>query len=114
MFQDTPTPCDGTLRVGMGNLKSRKPTSIPKTENGKTREENQVICLQVFAAILSVINEKLSDFIFYFEDWLVSSGMGVGRGHCTVNAVENVEMNPENIDNVIFKRSRSIGMRWEH
>ncbi|ETE62905.1 Protein FAM13C, partial [Ophiophagus hannah] len=25
----------------MGNLKSRKPTSIPKAENGKTREENQ-------------------------------------------------------------------------
>ncbi|XP_070801860.1 protein FAM13C [Pituophis catenifer annectens] len=41
VFQDTPTPCDGTLRVGMGNLKSRKPTSIPKTENGKTHEENQ-------------------------------------------------------------------------
>ncbi|XP_058045078.1 protein FAM13C isoform X3 [Ahaetulla prasina] len=41
VFQDTPTPCDGTLRVGMGNLKSRKPTSIPKTENGKTHDENQ-------------------------------------------------------------------------
>ncbi|XP_060097069.1 protein FAM13C isoform X2 [Heteronotia binoei] len=41
VFQDTQTPCDGTLRVGMGNLKSRKPTSIPKTENGKNREESQ-------------------------------------------------------------------------
>ncbi|KAG8135120.1 hypothetical protein E2320_008163 [Naja naja] len=41
VFQDKPTPCDGILRVGMGNLKSRKPTSIPKAENGKTREENQ-------------------------------------------------------------------------
>ncbi|XP_066475258.1 protein FAM13C isoform X2 [Tiliqua scincoides] len=40
-FQDTQTPCDGTLRVGMGNLKSRKPTSISKTENGKNREESQ-------------------------------------------------------------------------
>ncbi|XP_015675054.1 protein FAM13C [Protobothrops mucrosquamatus] len=41
VFQDTQTPCDGTLRIGMGNLKSRKPTSLPKTENGKNREENQ-------------------------------------------------------------------------
>ncbi|KAJ7324313.1 hypothetical protein JRQ81_017333 [Phrynocephalus forsythii] len=41
VFQDTQTPCDGTLRVGMGNLKSRKPTSISKTENGKNREESQ-------------------------------------------------------------------------
>ncbi|XP_077206760.1 protein FAM13C isoform X5 [Paroedura picta] len=41
VFQDPQTPCDGTLRVGMGNLKSRKPTSIPKTENGKNREESQ-------------------------------------------------------------------------
>ncbi|XP_044275996.1 protein FAM13C [Varanus komodoensis] len=41
VFQDTPTPCDGTLRVGMGNLKSRKPTSISKTENGKKREDGQ-------------------------------------------------------------------------
>ena len=43
VFQDTQTPCDGILRVGMGNLKSRKPTSISKTENGKNREESQVI-----------------------------------------------------------------------
>ncbi|XP_028585140.2 protein FAM13C isoform X1 [Podarcis muralis] len=41
VFQDTQTPCDGTLRVGMGNLKSRKPTSISKPENGKNREESQ-------------------------------------------------------------------------
>ncbi|XP_053168744.1 protein FAM13C isoform X3 [Hemicordylus capensis] len=41
VFQDTQTPCDGTLRVGMGNLKSRKPTSISKTENGKNHEESQ-------------------------------------------------------------------------
>ncbi|XP_039222708.1 protein FAM13C isoform X1 [Crotalus tigris] len=41
VFQDTQTPCDGTLRIGMGNLKSRKPTSLTKTENGKNREENQ-------------------------------------------------------------------------
>ncbi|XP_063163820.1 protein FAM13C [Candoia aspera] len=41
VFQDTQTPCDGTLRVGMGNLKSRKPTSLPKTENGKNHEESQ-------------------------------------------------------------------------
>ncbi|XP_048362824.1 protein FAM13C [Sphaerodactylus townsendi] len=41
VLQDTQTPCDGTLRVGMGNLKSRKPTSITKTENGKNREESQ-------------------------------------------------------------------------
>ncbi|XP_078247076.1 protein FAM13C isoform X1 [Pogona vitticeps] len=41
VFQDTQTPCDGILRVGMGNLKSRKPTSISKTENGKNREESQ-------------------------------------------------------------------------
>ncbi|XP_061491049.1 protein FAM13C isoform X3 [Rhineura floridana] len=41
VFQDTQTPCDGTLRVGMGNLKSRKPTSISKTENGKNREQSQ-------------------------------------------------------------------------
>ncbi|KAJ6661623.1 hypothetical protein lerEdw1_013862 [Lerista edwardsae] len=42
VFQDTQTPCDGTLRVGMGNLKSRKPTSISKTENGKNHEESQI------------------------------------------------------------------------
>ncbi|KAM6442595.1 protein FAM13C isoform 3-T3 [Liasis olivaceus] len=41
VFQETQTPCDGTLRVGMGNLKSRKPTSIPKAENEKNREESQ-------------------------------------------------------------------------
>ncbi|XP_025024720.1 protein FAM13C isoform X2 [Python bivittatus] len=41
VFQETQTPCDGTLRVGMGNLKSRKPTSVPKAENEKNREESQ-------------------------------------------------------------------------
>uniref|UniRef100_A0A8D0L380 Family with sequence similarity 13 member C n=1 Tax=Sphenodon punctatus TaxID=8508 RepID=A0A8D0L380_SPHPU len=35
------TVCDGTLRVGMGNLKSRKPRTIAKIENGKNQEESQ-------------------------------------------------------------------------
>lgn len=43
VFQDILTTCNGILRVGMGNLKSRKPASITKTENGKNREESQVI-----------------------------------------------------------------------
>uniref|UniRef100_A0A8D0DSG6 Family with sequence similarity 13 member C n=1 Tax=Salvator merianae TaxID=96440 RepID=A0A8D0DSG6_SALMN len=41
VFQDTQISCDGTLRVGMGNLKSRKPTFISKTENGKNHEDSQ-------------------------------------------------------------------------
>uniref|UniRef100_A0A8D2JLE0 Family with sequence similarity 13 member C n=1 Tax=Varanus komodoensis TaxID=61221 RepID=A0A8D2JLE0_VARKO len=61
VFQDTPTPCDGTLRVGMGNLKSRKPTSISKTENGKKREDGQVI-ISSCSSFLTIV---LRDGRFY-------------------------------------------------
>lgn len=68
-FQDTQTPCDGTLRVGMGNLKSRKPTSISKTENGKNREESQVIKKQsspVFTVLFPFcFNCSLVEKIYY-------------------------------------------------
>ncbi|KAL7990319.1 hypothetical protein Chor_013749, partial [Crotalus horridus] len=55
VFQDTQTPCDGTLRIGMGNLKSRKPTSLTKTENGKNREENQTVTITLALTCSNVV-----------------------------------------------------------
>lgn len=110
VFQDTPTPCNGTLRIGMGNLKSRKPTSIPKTENGKNREENQVICLQIPAVISSIIKEKPRDYIFISKIGWCPLAWGAWYSKCSSKAWNK---SWKNKDNVISKHSSSIGMRWE-